>query len=244
MLRGNKYNNNTWMEQLPRLLFLLMLFACVILSALFLIWDARHWKSTDGPSLSVLMIDPGHGGIDGGAISDDGSKESDINLAIGLKLRAIAELLGQPTSMTRSDDSARSDYAEYSEHEDLVHRTEMINAVPGAVLISIHQNDFPTGQPSGSQVLYAPSQGSESLGKRCHENLIHFLNPENRRVAEPVPKALYITSHVSCPAVLVECGFMSNNFEVQKLCSDAYQSSIAMILAGSLMQYLSESEII
>lgn len=230
------------MRLLPQLLFLAMLFGCVALSVWFLL-SSDPWIDGDaGPALQTLVIDPGHGGIDGGAVSDDGTKESNINLSIALKLRAIAELLGQPVSMTRSDDSSRTDYASYSEHEDLVHRTELINDVPGAILVSIHQNDFPTGQPSGAQVLYAAFPGSEALGKITHQNLITFLDPMNRRVAAPAPKALFITSNVKCPAILVECGFMSNNFEVQKLCSDKYQREIAAVLGASLLQYLSDSE--
>lgn len=229
---------------MPKLLFLLMLLSCVLLSVIFLFQGAERIDSAADARLNVLVIDPGHGGIDGGAISDNGSKESDINLAISLKLRALAELLGQPLVMTRCDDSIRSEYADYSEHEDLVHRTEIVNGTPGAILISVHQNDYPTGQPSGAQVLYAASPGSENLGKRCHQNLISQLDPQNRRVAEPAPKSLYITSHVVCPAILVECGFMSNNFEVQKLCSDSYQCSIALVLEASLLQYLTECDMI
>ena len=227
---------------MPQLLFVLMLFACVLLSLVFLFRGAARLDSSADAGLFTLVIDPGHGGFDGGAISDDGSKESVINLAIALKLRSLSELIGQPLTMTRCDDSFRSDYAAYSEHEDLVRRTDMINSTPGAILISIHQNDFPTSQPSGSQVFYVPSEGSEELGKLCHRNLITALDPQNRRVAEPAPKSLYITSHVACPAILVECGFMSNNFEVQKLCSDAYQCSIALVLAASLLQYFNEND--
>ena len=237
-------NKEQWKALWPKLAFLLMLLSCVLLSIGFLLRGAERLDSEADPGLNVLVIDPGHGGIDGGAISDDGSKESDINLAIALKLRCMAELMGQPLTMTREDDRIRSEYAEYREHEDLVRRTEIVNDTPGAILISIHQNDFPTGQPSGAQVLYAASSGSEELGRRCHQNLITQLDPQNRRVAEPAPKALYITSHVGCPAILVECGFMSNNFEVQKLCSSAYQCSIALVLTASLLQYLSEAEML
>ena len=192
----------------------------------------------------TLVIDPGHGGFDGGAISDDGSKESDINLAIGLKMRAVAEFAGLSTVMTRSDDLARTDYASYSEHEDLVLRTAIANNTPGAVLVSIHQNDFPTGQPSGAQVLYAATPGSESLGKTMHGNLIRLLDPQNRRVAAPAPRSLYITAHVTCPAVLAECGFMSNNFEVEKLNTDSYRCLLALVMVGSVLQYLSETQTI
>ncbi len=235
-------NKKAWKNFLPQLLFVLMLFACVLLSLIFLFRGAARLDSAASGGLCTLVIDPGHGGFDGGAISDDGSKESDINLAIARKLRSLSELIGQPQTMTRSDDSIHSDYAAYSEHEDLERRTVLINETPGAVLISIHQNDFPTSQPSGAQVLYAPSEGSEQLGKLCHQNLIQQLDPQNRRVAEPAPKALYITSHVDCPAILVECGFMSNNFDVQKLCNEAYQCSLALVLTASLLQFLCDND--
>ncbi len=237
-------NKKQWIVLLPKLAFILMLICCVLLSVIFLIRGSDRIHSSADNGLNILVIDPGHGGIDGGAISDDGTKESDINLAVALKLRCMAELLGQPLMMTREDDRIRSEYADYSEHEDLVRRTKIVNDTPGAILISIHQNDFPTSQPSGAQVLYAASKGSDELGRCCHQNLIAQLDPQNRRVAEPAPKALYITSHVSCPAILVECGFMSNNFEVQKLCSNTYQCSIALVLAASLLQYLSETELL
>ena len=229
---------------LPPLLFVAMLLGCMALSVYFLL-SGKDWIDSDaGPSLHTLVIDPGHGGIDGGAVAGDGTKESDLNLSISLKLHCLSELLGQPVCMTRSDDSSRTDYESYSEHEDLVFRTETVNDLPGAILISIHQNCFPTGQPSGSQVLYAVGPESELLGKLMHENLIRNLDPQNRRVAEPAPKNLYITSHVNCPAVLVECGFMSNVFDVQKLKTESYQCAVAAILAASLLQYLnSEQEI-
>ena len=206
MTKTSIMDKKQWLVLLPKLAFLLMLISCVLLSVFFLMRGAELVSSSADTGLNTLVIDPGHGGFDGGAISDDGSKESDINLAIAQKLRCLSELLGQPLTMTREDDRIRSEYAEYSEHEDLVRRTEIVNDTPGAILISIHQNDFPTGQPSGAQVLYAASSGSEELGRRCHQNLITQLDPQNRRVAEPAPKALYITSHVGCTAILVECG--------------------------------------
>ena len=149
---------------------------------------------------TTLVIDPGHGGIDGGAQGADGSKESDINLAIALKLRALAEFYGQDNIMTRQDDSTKSDTPNYS-------------------------------------VMYAATQDSEELGKLMHGNLIRSLAPENRRVAEPASKGLYILSHVSCPAVLVECGFMSNFSDMENLKTSGYQTSVAAVLMGSYLQY-------
>ena len=222
----------------PRNIFILILCVCVISAVIAVYLDsvAIQTEKRTGTA-NTLVIDPGHGGIDGGAISTDGTKESDINLAIALKLRALAEFIGQKTVMTREDDSWRTDAASYSEHEDLVHRTEIINAAPNAILFSIHQNCFPTAQPSGAQVLYAKNEGSDVLGRLTHNNLISCLDPENRRVAEPASEKLYITANVRCPAILVECGFMSKNFDVLKLKENGYQLSLALVLMCSFLQY-------
>ena len=184
-----------------------------------------------------LVIDPGHGGFDGGAIAADGTRECDLNLKIALKLEKIADLAGVNTVLTRKDDSRKTDILSYSEHEDLVSRTKTINQVPNAVLISIHQNDYPTSQPSGAQVLYAQGEESCRLGKLTQDKLVRALQPENRRLAEAAPKKLYITSNVVCPAILVECGFLSNGNDLEKLQNDAYQTSFAAILFSSYLQF-------
>ncbi len=190
----------------------------------------------------VLVIDAGHGGFDGGAVAVNGVRESDINLAISLKLDALAGFLGHRTVLTRADDSRRTDLLSYSEHEDLVHRAELVNKLPNPVLFSIHQNYYPTTQPYGAQVLYAHDERSTLLGKIAQSNLVSSLQPENRRLAEPAPKSLFLTSHVNCPAILVECGFLSNYNEMEKLMSDTYQTALAAVLMASYLQYLPQHE--
>ncbi len=188
----------------------------------------------------VLVIDAGHGGFDGGAIAVNGVRESDINLAIAQKLEVLAAFCGQRTVMTRSDDSRRTDLLSYSEHEDLVYRAELANQQPNAVFISIHQNFYPTTQPYGAQVLYADDPQSTRLGQLTQNNFVSCLQPENRRLAEPALKTLYLTAHVDCPAILVECGFLSNYNEMEKLMQDSYQTAIATVLLASYLQFLPE----
>ncbi len=214
---------------------------CLVLSGFLLVRTVDSLRAADQPlsPRPCLIIDPGHGGIDGGAVAFNGVRESDINLAIALKLREMAGFFGINTALTRSDDCMRTDIASYSEHEDLVHRTELINAISNGVLISIHQNFFPTSQASGAQVLYARGERSRALGTRTHENLVSALQPANRRLAEPAPDRLYITSHVSCPAILVECGFLSNLSDLDQLASGLYQTSLAAVLLASYMQFVS-----
>ena len=189
----------------------------------------------------TLVIDPGHGGIDGGAIAESGTKESDINLAIALKTETLARFLGIDTVMTRSTDTDNSGDGEYSEHDNLVRRANVANSIDNAVLISIHQNKFPSAVVSGAEVMYADNDGSKALGLITQDNLVSLLDTSNRRVARPAPKELLLTSSVNCPTILVECGFMSNPQEAQKLASNAYQLKIAAILAGSYVQYLNNT---
>lgn len=190
---------------------------------------------------STLVIDAGHGGIDGGATGADGSKESDINLAIALRLQAVSAFCGQSCVMTRTDNSRGADAQTYSEHEELVYRTELVNATPNAVLLSIHQNCYPTAQPSGAQVIYSSNGQSELFGKLTHNNLITCLDPENRRVAEPDKNDLYVLSNVECPAILVECGFVSNYSDITKLTDTRYQTALATVLMSSYLQFVSEN---
>ncbi len=222
-------------EKLKRLLALLIAAGFVLL--LTVAFDKKQETAAGDRARTTLVIDPGHGGIDSGALGADGTRESDINLAIALKLRALAELYGQDNALIRQDDSTKCDCDEYSEHRDLECRTELTCAQQNPVYISIHQNDYPTGQPSGSQVIYAAGQGSRELGTITHVNLISALYPTCRRVVKPATKRLYILSHLECPAILVECGFVSNAVDLENLKKPGYQTSIAAILMGSYLQF-------
>lgn len=190
---------------------------------------------------STLVLDAGHGGIDGGAISDSGLKESDINLQIALKTEALVRFLGIDTVMTRETDTDNSDNKAYSEHDNLVQRAKLANSTENAVLISIHQNKFPSAVVSGAEVMYSDNDDSKALGLITQDNLVTLLDSSNRRVARPAPKELLLTSSVECPTILVECGFMSNPQEVQKLASNDYQLKLAAILAGSYIQFLNNT---
>lgn len=192
-------------------------------------------------SRSTLVLDAGHGGIDGGAISDSGLKESDINLQIALKTEALVRFLGIDTVMTRETDTDNSDNKAYSEHDNLVQRIKLANSTENAVLISIHQNKFPSAVVSGAEVMYSDNDDSKALGLITQDNLVTLLDSSNRRVARPAPKELLLTSSVECPTILVECGFMSNPQEVQKLASNDYQLKLAAILAGSYIQFLNNT---
>lgn len=219
----------------------ILLFAAIAIAfilAVILIPRRGERKECTAENTRTLVIDAGHGGIDSGAVSEDGTKESCINLEIAKKLDALAKFAGIKTVLTRCEDVTLSDGEKYSEHEDLQKRTEIANSVPNAYLISIHQNYYPTAQPSGAQVLYADTEGSCQWGKITHGNIISLLNAGNRRVAAPAPEKLYLTANAQCPTILVECGFMSNNFEVLKLKDRVYQTALSLIMLSSYLQYI------
>ena len=188
----------------------------------------------------VLIIDPGHGGEDGGAVAEDGTQEADLNLAIALRLRDLTALSGLDAVMTRSD--ARIDYPPEADTiaarktADQRQRVKLIRAVPNGVLISIHQNFYPSEEPHGAQVLYAETDSSEVFGTRLHTMLVQSLDQENRRVAAPISKDIYLMRNVQCPAVLVECGFLSNPQELRRLQDPGYETKLSLIMLSSYLQ--------
>ena len=225
-----------------RLKRILALLLAALLIVLCLFWIFRRHRgaacaAAAAAMKSVLVIDPGHGGIDGGAVAADGTRESGVNLAIAQKMAAVAGLYGQEVVMTRSSEESDVSLADYSEHDSLVRRAELANDTPGGVLISVHQNNYPTAGPTGAEVLYAATDGSRALGLAAQKNLLDFADLENRRVAAPAPEKLLLTSSVTCPAILAECGFLSNPGEAAKLVSDGYQLKLACALTAAYLQY-------
>lgn len=230
--------------RLKRLVLIALAIIAVLVLLLVLIGREDDSVKTFSESAQqlILVIDPGHGGEDGGAVSSSGDRESAVNLDIALRARALADFLGLENAMTReSEDIDYPDSADtvaarkvWDQHS----RAELINSFPSAVMLSIHQNKYPDSRPCGAQVFYASTAGSEDLGRLTHSNLVSCLAPENRRVAAPASKDIYLMRSVSCPAILVECGFLSNPDEAALLRTDAYQKKLSVVMIGSYCQYL------
>ena len=228
-------------EKRRRLTLASLILPALFLGILFHVLLQRTETANLSEQLPTLVIDPGHGGIDCGALGVDGTRESDLNLEIALRLRALAELYGKENLLIRQDDSTRCDTERYSEHRDLECRVAEVRKAQNPVYISIHQNTFPTGQASGPQVIYAPGESSRILGMLTHQNLLQALYPDSRRVAEQSRGKLYILSNVQCPAVLVECGFLSNSVDLANLQRPSFQTSLAAVLMTSYLQYLNNT---
>ena len=222
-------------------IFYVFVCAAVLLCAAMLsrLGSAIAVSTTQAPA-PVVVIDAGHGGEDGGAISVSGIRESGINLEIALRLNDLLRFLGAETRMIRTEDISvctEGDTIAAKKVSDIRNRVAFVQNTPNAVLISIHQNHYSEGQYRGAQVFYAA--GSEDLAESLQAALIAQVDPRNHRACKPA-KDIYLMEHVTCPAALIECGFLSNYAEEQLLRDDTYQKKLAAAIAGSLLAYLEE----
>ena len=193
-------------------------------------------------SAYTFIIDAGHGGEDGGASTADGVAESGINLAVAQRLDAMLVLLGQKTVMVRTRDEAVYDPGckTFSEKKvsDLHNRAKLVNETPGAFLISIHQNQFDETKYSGAQVFYNAQEPSRQLAEALQAALAGALDSGNHRQAKSAQDTVYLMRAVRAPALLVECGFLSNPEEARRLQEPDYQKKLALAIAHTVTDYL------
>ena len=188
---------------------------------------------------TVYVLDAGHGGEDGGALSAAGDKESDVNLAVTLRLDALLRLLGKETVLTRDADvSIYTDGAHTLRQKkvsDLRNRVALVNAIPNAVLISVHQNSLP-GVPSvrGAQAFYNTVEPSGQLAQSVQAALNQSINT-GEKSEKQIDKTIYLMKNVTCPAVLVECGFLSNADEAARLQTPEHQKKLAAAIAAGIL---------
>lgn len=184
-----------------------------------------------------LILDAGHGGEDGGAVSLTGTPESQINLAITLKLRDILGLYGVDPVLLREEDISlhdeKADTLREKKRSDLKNRVTAIEEVEGGTLISIHQNTYPGSRYHGAHVFYAPTEGSQPLAEHFQNSIKTALQPDNKRAVKQIPDTVYIMNHVTCPAILIECGFLTNPEEEAMLRDEDYQRKLSAIIAAA-----------
>lgn len=189
----------------------------------------------------TLVLDAGHGGEDGGAVSLTGVPESTINLAIVERMDLLLGLCGRtPVVLRQSDVSLHdldADTLREKKASDLKNRVAAVEDTEHGVLLSIHQNMFTNAKYHGAQVFFASTDGSQEWAVHTQEALRQAVDPNNERQAKPIPDTVYLMNHISCPAILVECGFLSNPEEEEKLRSESYQLQLAAALTGAWLQY-------
>ena len=186
----------------------------------------------------VFVIDAGHGGEDGGAVSCSGVKESGINLDIALRLNDMLHLLGAETVMIRKADvsvhtSGNSIGARKA--SDLRERVRIVNSMENSILISIHQNYFTQSQYSGAQMFYNDQAGAMELAKSLQDSFLSTINRGSNRQSKKVD-GIYLLENIQRPGILVECGFLSNPQEEALLRTGEYQKKICCVIATTLVR--------
>lgn len=188
----------------------------------------------------TVVIDAGHGGVDGGATSCTGVLESQFNLEISARLNDLMHLLGIQTRMIRETDCSiytQGETISQKKISDLRERVRIVNSMENCVLISIHQNHFSDNRYSGAQVFYPETAGSRELSSKLQENIKSALNPDSHRGIKKAD-GIYLMQHINCPGALIECGFLSNPQEEYLLRSQDYQQKICSVIATTVSCWL------
>ena len=188
----------------------------------------------------TVVIDAGHGGVDGGATSCTGILESKFNLEISLKLRDLFHLLGYQTKMIRTEDISVYTSGETiaaKKISDLRQRVKLVEDTDNPILISIHQNTFPDSRYFGPQVFYPPRGEGAQLAERLQQALSKDLNPGSNRMPKRA-EGVYLMQHIQCPGVLIECGFISNPEEEAKLRNAQYQRKLCSVISSTVAKFL------
>ena len=189
----------------------------------------------------VIIIDAGHGGIDGGATGISGALEKDLNLAIAARVAAYCRLLGATVIETRQADvslAAPDAKKGHVKQSDLQNRVVIAEGYENAIFVSIHMNTFPQEKYRGLQVWYSPHHASSKLlADTIQQNVKSTLQPQNNRKTKAATSSIYVLQKLNCPAVLIECGFLSNRAECALLESEQYQKELALTLAGAVLNF-------
>lgn len=231
-----------------RFLLYTMVFAAVftLCSAAWLIW-----RSKPQPVLNTLhmviwtpVIDPGHGGEDGGAVSPQGDKESALNLKIAQKTELILRFYGITPVMTRTEDISIHDKTAVTLREkknsDLNNRVKIVNSIDNAVLLSIHQNTFEQSRVFGAQANYNGNPQSAALAELLQAKICEQIDLANTKKPRRIEDTILLMREVKNPAILLECGFLTNPDELGKLKTPEYQSKLAAALVSSFLQWAGE----
>lgn len=204
-------------------------------------------ESPNDPALPenrpVIIIDAGHGGADGGAVGG-GLIEKELNLDIAKKLQNLLTDAGHKVIMTRTEDIMLSDPMITSSKKagDLYARLKIAKSVENAVFVSIHMNAFSNSKYFGLQVYYSQNdEKSAGLAKVIQDNVKASLQPENERKIKAATDSIYLLHKAPCPAVMIECGFLSNAKDCSLLGSEEYRAKLADIIYNSVEEYICEN---
>lgn len=220
-------------------IILLLSFFILMISAASNI--AVNTSSDISDNLPVIVIDPGHGGEDGGAVSDNGVLEKDINLSIANDTSALFYLLGFDILRTRKNDMALDsgeDTIRKRKVSDMKKRLEIFNSSKENTIISIHQNKFSESKYHGAQIFYSPNNSkSKQLADSIKYSVKGLLQPDNERECKKADGGIYLLKNTNNPAIIVECGFISNEEECNHLLDKQYQKQMAFSITAGFLNY-------
>ena len=196
--------------------------------------------------LPTILVDPGHGGFDGGAVGVDGVVEKDINLAIAQKLGDLFSAAGFDVVFTRDRDMAlggEDGSLRQRKNADLHQRLALTEQYPNSILLSIHQNHYTDPQAFGAQVFYGHQHSeSQRLGETVQQYMVAQLCPENTRKCKACTQDVYLTYNAPVPCLLVECGFLSNPQDTYQLLQSDYQKQVAFSVFSGVCAFLELGE--
>jgi len=193
------------------------------------------------PQSPVVLIDPGHGGEDGGTTGTAGTVEKDINLKVAKYLAAYLDKANISYIMTRDSDISIHDdncnTIREKKRSDLLNRRKLIENCGAQLFVSIHMNYFEQSQYKGAQVFYSPvNPNSKAFAQRVKDSLLATLKDDNKREIKQAYDSIYLMKYTSMPAVLVECGFLSNPEEEALLNTKDYQKKLAKAICNAIVE--------
>lgn len=195
----------------------------------------------------TLVIDAGHGGEDAGAVAPDGTLEKDLNLEIANLVCALSVLNGIDVKMTRTEDTLLYDYygdlEDYSGQKkvyDLKNRLKIAEGEENPIYLGIHMNKFSSSKYSGAQIYYSKNaKESELVASSLSSKIKRFLQPQNNRQIKKADSSIYILNNIDAPAILLECGFLSNESELACLKNEKYRAKLALTIFSSVCEFTS-----
>lgn len=203
--------------------------------------------SLNNPEFQTVIIDAGHGGVDGGTSAADGTVEKDLNLQIALKLDTMLKSMGVETILVRDSDISIHDESAKTIRQkkvsDLKNRLALINNTEDSVFVSIHQNHFGKSKYRGTQIFYSKNNPmSLRLAECIRMPVVTYLQPENTREIKQSGSEIYLLNNAQSPSVMVECGFLSNEEDTKLLKDEKYQQKLAFIISLGIIDYFAKTE--
>lgn len=213
-----------------------------IVSILFCMVDAVNADAIINNRIPTIIIDAGHGGEDGGAVGIDGTVEKQLNLEIALKLNDILSVFGYETRMVRISDvsiyNGNPQTLREKKVSDIRNRAAIMEEYENCLYVSIHQNKYGDSSIWGAQTFYSPNDNeSKRLAQFIQSSIATELQPSNKRLIKQSGTSIYVLYNATKPAVMVECGFISNHNELSQLKSEDYQSKMAFSIMSGMINY-------